>query len=88
MLTVLLPDVGSQSFPAKYFLLFVLFEISNGAQLRKSHPIELTIKSGSIRGEYLVSSIWLMAVIFFRQLEQMTLRFSKAFRMQREELLY
>ncbi|KAI6173772.1 COesterase domain-containing protein [Aphelenchoides besseyi] len=26
---------------------------STGAQLRKSHPIELTIKSGSIRGEYL-----------------------------------
>jgi hypothetical protein len=25
------------------------------AQLRKTHPIELTIKSGSIRGEYLVS---------------------------------
>ena len=25
------------------------------AQLRKSHPVELTIKSGSIRGEYMVS---------------------------------
>lgn len=28
------------------------------AQLRKTHPIELTIESGSIRGEYLVRTLW------------------------------
>lgn len=38
----------------KHLLLILFIDFANGAQLRKTHPIELTIKSGSIRGEYLV----------------------------------
>ncbi|KAI6191417.1 COesterase domain-containing protein [Aphelenchoides bicaudatus] len=51
-------------------LLLVILEFVDGAQLRKTHPIELTIKSGSIRGE---------------QSGRMISQLSKAFHMQRKD---
>jgi hypothetical protein len=46
---------GWQQFDRLYFILIIYIELVfvDGAQPRKTHPIELTIKSGSIRGEYL-----------------------------------
>ena len=60
--------------------------------LRRTHPIELTIDSGAIRGEYLVGFWyflkwkWINLIRNFRPLEPMILQFSRVSHMRHPPL--